>query len=99
MAQRLNCYVVAGYPERLSLGEAESHVHIEMSTVLSGEMEIPPDSSASDVPELLGAKGEQPRIQVGANSLALYGPTGEWVGGYRKTNLFETDMTWAKPGV
>ncbi|KAJ6508297.1 carbon-nitrogen hydrolase [Mycena sanguinolenta] len=35
---------------------------------------------------------------VGANSAALYGPEGEWVGGYRKTNLFETDKTWAKPG-
>jgi protein N-terminal amidase len=35
---------------------------------------------------------------VGANSAAFYGPTGEWVGGYRKTNLFSTDKTWAKPG-
>ncbi|KAG5717426.1 Protein N-terminal amidase [Termitomyces sp. T112] len=35
---------------------------------------------------------------VGANSAILYGPSGEWVGGYRKTNLFETDKTWAKAG-
>ncbi|KAJ6585413.1 carbon-nitrogen hydrolase [Mycena capillaripes] len=35
---------------------------------------------------------------VGANSAALYDPEGEWVGGYRKTNLFSTDKTWAKPG-
>ncbi|KAJ7913566.1 carbon-nitrogen hydrolase [Mycena leptocephala] len=27
---------------------------------------------------------------VGANSATLYGPDGEWVGGYRKTNLFST---------
>lgn len=36
---------------------------------------------------------------VGANSATLYGPDGEWVGGYRKTNLFSTDKTWAKPGM
>jgi len=37
---------------------------------------------------------------VGANSAVLYGPgpEGEWIGGYRKTNLFETDKTWAKAG-
>ena len=36
--------------------------------------------------------------QVGANSAIIYGPDGQWVGGYRKTNLFETDKPWAKPG-
>ena len=36
--------------------------------------------------------------QVGANAAALYGPDGEFVGEYRKTNLYETDMTWARPG-
>ena len=35
---------------------------------------------------------------VGANSAVLYGPVGEWVGGYRKTNLFMTDLPWAKAG-
>ncbi|KAI8994163.1 carbon-nitrogen hydrolase [Trametes punicea] len=36
--------------------------------------------------------------RIGANAAALYGPDGEFVGAYRKTNLYETDMTWAKPG-
>lgn len=36
---------------------------------------------------------------VGANSAIMYGPTGEWIGGYRKTNLFSIDKTWAKPGI
>lgn len=36
--------------------------------------------------------------KVGANSAVFYGPGGEWLGDYRKTNLFETDMTWAKAG-
>lgn len=35
---------------------------------------------------------------VGANSAVLYGPLGEWVGAYRKTNLFRTDKTWAAAG-
>jgi len=36
--------------------------------------------------------------KVGANSAIAYGPDGEWIGGYRKTNLYETDLTWAQPG-
>jgi protein N-terminal amidase len=36
--------------------------------------------------------------EVGANSAIFYGPDGEFVGNYRKTNPFETDMTWSKPG-
>jgi protein N-terminal amidase len=68
LAQRLKCYVVAGYPERLNQSEAEQYLA---------------DTGA--------------RV-VGANSAALYGPEGEWVGGYRKTNLYSTDQTWAKPG-
>ena len=36
--------------------------------------------------------------RVGANSAILFGPGGECVGKYRKTNLYETDTTWAKPG-
>ncbi|TEB40209.1 carbon-nitrogen hydrolase [Coprinellus micaceus] len=37
-------------------------------------------------------------LAVGANSCVLYDPQGEWVGGYRKTNLYTTDKTWAKAG-
>lgn len=36
--------------------------------------------------------------KVGANSALLYDPMGMIVTKYRKTNLFETDMTWAKAG-
>jgi protein N-terminal amidase len=36
--------------------------------------------------------------RVGANSAILFGPDGGCVGKYRKTNLFETDTTWAKSG-
>ena len=37
-------------------------------------------------------------LAVGANSCVLYDPQGEWVAGYRKTNLYTTDKTWAKAG-
>ena len=36
--------------------------------------------------------------RVGANSAIIFGPGGECAGRYRKSNLFETDTTWAKPG-
>ncbi|EKM51564.1 uncharacterized protein PHACADRAFT_150048 [Phanerochaete carnosa HHB-10118-sp] len=61
---------------------------------------------AAGYPEALGA--DEPRSvivmenyeheEVGANSVALYGPDGTRIGNYRKTNPFETDKTWAKPG-
>ena len=35
---------------------------------------------------------------IGANSAILYDPTGQYVGGYRKTHLFHVDKTWAIPG-
>jgi protein N-terminal amidase len=63
LAKKLQCYVVAGFPEKLS----------------------PTEDRKTD--------------QVGANSATFYGPDGEWVGGYRKSHLYETDLTWAKPGV
>lgn len=36
--------------------------------------------------------------KIGANSAILYGPAGQYVGNYRKTNLFDVDTTWAKAG-
>jgi len=66
----LQCYVTAGYPERLEPNEVEKGV----------------DNEGNEVEK------------IGANSAVVYGPSGEWVGGYRKTNLYETDKTWAKAG-
>lgn len=66
LAERLRCYVVAGYPECLHPEEVSS-----------------------------GADDDQP---VGANSAVMYGPDGDLINNYRKTNLYETDTTWAKAG-
>ncbi|KDR82967.1 hypothetical protein GALMADRAFT_151975 [Galerina marginata CBS 339.88] len=82
LAKRLECYVIAGYPEELSTDEL---VEISLS---AKEDEARPRMTEDGT--LIH--------QIGANSAALYGPEGEWVGGYRKTNLFKTDMSWAKAG-
>ena len=37
--------------------------------------------------------------KIGANSAILYSPDGEYIVNYRKTNLYQTDTTWAKPGL
>lgn len=81
LAKNLQCYVVAGFPEKLSPEELAE--------------ETSPEDRYTTTKEGVLTKIEQ----VGANSAVLYGPDGEWVGGYRKTHLFETDLTWAKPGV
>ncbi|KAG5638737.1 hypothetical protein H0H81_010547 [Sphagnurus paluster] len=91
IARKLKCYVAGGYPERLGKDEP---VDVAASA-LNGAV---PTANSTSVDESGTANGSQPCTQVGANSAILYGPFGEWVGGYRKTNLFETDKTWAKPG-
>lgn len=84
LAQKLECYVIAGYPENLASNELRLD-----------ELEIV-DGSAQDNAE--GSAFSEVRQVVGANSAIMYGPDGQWVGGYRKTNLYETDKPWAKAG-
>ncbi|KAF9485760.1 carbon-nitrogen hydrolase [Pholiota conissans] len=79
LAKTLGCYVIAGYPEKLSEDEL---AEIERA-------------SMGQTPRI--HKGTEVR-QVGANSAAFYNPDGAWVGGYRKSHLFDTDITWAKAG-
>lgn len=65
--------------------------------VFAGYPERLTDEEASLSKEESTSEGGNSR-KVGANSAVLYGPNGEWVGHYRKTNLFVTDKSWAKPG-
>ncbi|KAG8983195.1 Carbon-nitrogen hydrolase, partial [Tulasnella sp. 427] len=37
-------------------------------------------------------------VQVAGNAAALFGPEGELVGTYRKTNLYKADLPWAQAG-
>lgn len=82
LAKQLECYVLAGYPEKLSTDELD-------------EMALGAKESGKQIQKTENGREIK---QIGANSAVLYGPDGEWVGGYRKTNLFETDLTWSKPG-
>jgi protein N-terminal amidase len=70
LATQLNCYVVAGYPEKIDNED-------QCGTTFQGSEEM--------------------ASLVGSNSSVIYGPEG-WVGGYRKTHLYEEDKYWAKPG-
>ncbi|KAG9057399.1 Carbon-nitrogen hydrolase [Serendipita sp. 407] len=49
-------------------------------------------------PEKLREDEEHPGNAVGANSAVIYNPNGERVGDYRKTNMYEADLPWVKPG-
>lgn len=89
LAQSLSCYVLAGYPEALSESESKPTVadHLSDADSASGDPHADPISGA--------AEGQS---AVGANSSCLFDPDGNWVGSYRKTNMYTTDKTWAKPG-
>lgn len=88
LAKRLGCYVTAGYPELLEPDEVQQCIHDDR--VVIEDSGFPEEGAAG-----LGSKE---RKIVGANSAVLCGPIGEWIGGYRKTNLFKTDKTWAAAG-
>ncbi|EPQ51121.1 carbon-nitrogen hydrolase [Gloeophyllum trabeum ATCC 11539] len=93
LSSRLECYVLAGYPERLALHEVERRVTLPREWA-----DADSDWNSDSEEERERERDRQLVDRVGANSAVLYGPGGEWVGGYRKTNLYKTDMTWAKPG-
>ncbi|KAI0712006.1 carbon-nitrogen hydrolase [Earliella scabrosa] len=60
---------------------------------------LPPDEVHRATIETDDGYGSTKEVdKVGANAAALYGPDGAFVGDYRKTNLYETDMTWARAG-
>lgn len=89
LARRLECYVAAGFPERLMWD--------------SSSTAVPPPppplslSPATTVPGTTGGVAHRPPA-IGFNTAVLYSPTGEPLTLYRKSNLFETDLSWATPG-
>ncbi|KAI6006458.1 carbon-nitrogen hydrolase [Pisolithus marmoratus] len=88
LARRLECYVTAGFPERLE--------HASNSAA-------PPPPSTSPAttatpPHNHTAGAHLPPTIVGFNTAVLYSPTGELLTLYRKSNLYETDLSWAAPG-
>ncbi|KAI6044875.1 carbon-nitrogen hydrolase [Pisolithus marmoratus] len=91
LAHRLECYVTAGFPERLA---HDSN---------SAAPPPPPTSPATTAtpaspPHNHTAGAHLPPTIVGFNTAVLYSPAGELLTLYRKSNLYETDLSWAAPG-
>ncbi|KAF8125183.1 carbon-nitrogen hydrolase, partial [Boletus edulis] len=82
LARRLQCVVVAGFPERLELPVSEP-------SASSPSAPAPAPNPVSDSPT---------HPLIGANAANLYSPTGHLLHTYHKSNLFPTDRTWARPG-
>ncbi|KZT73961.1 carbon-nitrogen hydrolase [Daedalea quercina L-15889] len=80
-------------PTSLFSAELAKRLHCHVAAGFPERLS-PEEAKAVETREVAG-KQIQP---VGANSAVLYGPDGQLVGTYRKTNLFMTDMTWAVPG-
>ena len=72
---------------------AELATHLKCHVVAGYPERLPDDEVEPGVDEWGNAI-----TRVGANSAIIFGPDGGCVGKYRKTNLWETDTTWAKPG-
>ncbi|WVW81583.1 hypothetical protein I302_103578 [Kwoniella bestiolae CBS 10118] len=87
LAQRLKCYVIAGYPEGLPSAPQPSS---STEGISSGS------ESNAGPSEMKQLEGEG--TGVGWNSAVVVAPSGEVVGNYRKTFRFETDKSWAREG-
>ena len=100
LAKNLECHVLAGYPEQLAEDEERTPLVLDDPDDDSdaGSNELDKEMAERARVGLGESDEEDEGLAVGANSCLLYDPSGEWVGGYRKTNLYTTDKTWAKAG-
>jgi len=101
LARRMKCWVIAGFPEG---------VRMEQETKNDGEEDLSDDEntagttttapSTSTTPTTSERKGEPPVEDnlKAYNSAVIVSPTGQVVGSYRKSFLFETDKAWAEEG-
>ncbi|KAJ9095679.1 hypothetical protein QFC21_005551 [Naganishia friedmannii] len=83
LATTYGCWVIAGYPE---LAEDETETEAETRAQQS---------------EATGTKKEGDvgvDAKPGYNSAVIVSPSGEVVGNYRKSFLYDTDKTWAREG-
>ena len=83
LARRLECHVVAGFPERL-----------ESPTPSAAPTPTPTPS----IPSSNSNSSSDAHPLIGANAALLTDTTGHPVHLYHKSNLFQTDRTWARPG-
>ncbi|TYJ52010.1 hypothetical protein B9479_007386 [Cryptococcus floricola] len=93
LSTRLKCHVIAGYPERLEDADAQE----SGGGVVSGDAEA--EAGAGAESEMSQAAAAAAGVAgVGYNSALISSPSGEIVGNYRKTFLFDTDKNWARAG-
>ncbi|KIO05275.1 hypothetical protein M404DRAFT_15340 [Pisolithus tinctorius Marx 270] len=90
LARRLECYVTAGFPEHSEHDSNSSAAPLPLPLPLPATT-APPTSTPTSSPH-------NHTGPIGFNSAVLYSPTGEPLTLYRKSNLFETDLSWAAPG-
>lgn len=101
LARRMKCWVIAGFPEGVRL---EQEVEDESEGELSDEEDtaVPTGTtpSTSTTPRTTDQNGP-PTVAdklKAYNSAVIVSPTGQVVGSYRKSFLFETDKAWAEEG-
>jgi protein N-terminal amidase len=100
LAQRLQCHVIAGYPEATpssTLLDNPSSSTSESATT-DGEAQENKQDSGDCGPQGAMKALEGEGTGVGWNSAIVVGPHGDVVGNYRKTFRFETDKAWAREG-
>jgi len=83
IARALHCHVAAGLPVRLDQSESRA---IRAGNSAFSNYQRDPYGRGNDID------------QVGANAAVLCDPSGAVRVTYRKTNLFRSDVPWAKPG-
>ena len=101
LARKLQCHVIAGYPEALPAAPQPPDVQAapappSLSSAGSSRRVDEQDESDTGPSEMKALEGEG--LGVGYNSAMVVGPTGEVIGNYRKTFRFETDKAWAREG-
>lgn len=105
LSRRIGCYTVAGYPEVLPSPATSSTSSTTGSLTTTTTSTTTSATDPNDLPypllelslnEIINYTPMNQR--VGYNSVLVTGRKGEVVGGYRKSNLYYTDMWWSKPG-
>lgn len=86
LATRIGCYVLGGLGERVVDGRS------------SGDDGRVGDEASATASSTTAVDRPAPPRSTAYNSALLVSPTGELVGTYRKTFLYETDKTWASEG-
>lgn len=100
LARHLQCYVVAGFPERLAPFSTQSFAPSDLFSLSSTSTSlttVATTSIASPSPPP-SPDPSPPLSSIGANAALIYDTTGHLLHTYHKSNLFPTDITWARPG-